>query len=308
MNLRTLPSVVALAMNLSSGAAMAASPAIGTVIAKGVFRLDNSTINGNATLFEGSTLETSLASSSVQLSSGARFLLGPGSRGRLFGDHTVLEKGRLDLENAAGMKLVALGMTIQPDRGTLSGLVFVDHSRVRIAVAAGSLRVFNASGQVVANMAPGTAMAFDPQPTTNITRVTGVLEKKGDHYILTDEITKVTVEVKGADLAKYAGKRIEVNGVMDAALTPVSDASQVVIAKEIRVSGKPLAAAAAKGGAAAGAAGGAAGAAGAGGATIGGIAISTVAIVGGVAAAATVGGLAAADALPGQGSSASVSR
>jgi hypothetical protein len=201
--------------------------------------------------------------------------------------------------------LVALGLTIQPERGASAGRVFVENGRrVRVAAASGSLRVLNASGQLVANMAPGAAMAFEPQQASNMTRVTGTIQKKGEHYLLTDEITKVTVELRGAEIAKYVGKRVEVTGTMDPGATPVSDASQVVLAKEIHTNGKPVAAAAATGGAA-GAAAGAAGAT-AGAAT--GIAVSTVAIVGGVAAAATVGGLAASDALPGQGSRAPVSR
>lgn len=301
MKLRTLKSVLALAMSLHLGIASAASPAIGTVIAKGSFRLDSATVNGNATLFEGSTIETSTVPSSVQLNTGARLSLGTSSRGRLFGDRMVLEKGTLDLENATGFKLVALGLTIQPERGTSSGRVFVDNGRrIRVTAAGGSLRVLNANGQLVANMAPGVAMAFEPQQSSNMTRVTGVMQKKGEHYTLTDEVTKVTVEVRGMGLAKYVGKRVEVTGSMDAGATPVSDASQVVQAKEIRTEGisKPVAAAAAMGGAAVGAAAG----------TATGIAVSTVAVVGGVAAAATVGGLAASDALPGQGSRNSASR
>ncbi len=295
MKLQMLKSVLAIAMSLHLGLASAASPAIGTVIAKGAFRVDSATVNGNATLFEGSMIETSTVPSSVQLNTGARVSLGASSRGRLFGDRMVLEKGNLDLENSAGFKLVALGLTIQPERGASSGRVFLENGhRVRVAASGGSLRVLNASGQLIANMAPGVAMAFEPQPSSNMTRVTGVIQKKGEHYILTDEITKVTVELRGNEVAQYVGKHVEVTGTMDSGATPVSDASQVVQAKEIHTDGKS------KSVAAAAATGGAAGAGGAGAAT--GIAVSTVAIVGGVAAAATVGGLAASDALPGQGS------
>lgn len=302
MKSKTLRLLLALAMSLHLGVVRAASPAIGTAFAKGSFRLDSSTVNGNATLFEGSTIETSAVPSSLQLNTGARVSLGAASRGRLFGDRMVLEKGTLDLENAAGFKLVALGLTIQPERGASSGRVFVENGhRIRVSAAGGSLRVLNASGQLVANMAPGVAMAFEPQAGSNMTRVTGVIQKKGEHYLLADEVTKITVEVRGVDLAKYVGKRVEVTGTMDPGATPVSDASQVVIAKEVRSDNKAVAAAAASGGAAGTAAGAAAG-------TASGIAVSTVAIVGGVAAAATVGGLAASDALPGQGSRGPVSR
>jgi uncharacterized protein YdeI (BOF family) len=240
VNLQTVKSVMALTMSLHLGMAHAASPVIGTVFAKGAFRLDSAMVNGNATLFEGSTIETSTVPSSVQLHTGARVSLGTSSRGRLFGDRMVLEKGTLNLENAAGFKLLALGLTIQAERGASSGRVFLDNGRrVRIAASGGSLRILNASGQLVANMAPGVAMAFEPQSDSNLTRVTGVIQKKGDHYVLTDEVTKVTIEIRGADLSKYSGKRVEVTGTMDQGATPVSDATQVVLAKEIRVGGNP---------------------------------------------------------------------
>jgi hypothetical protein len=284
---QTLQSVLALAMSLNLGIGTAASPAIGTVLTKGSFRLDNTTVSGNATLLEGSMLETASASSSVQLNSGARVSFAADSRGRLFGDRLVLEKGGTNLENSTGFRLVALGLTIQPERGNSTGSVIFDSPRrVRVSAVTGSLRVLNTSGQLVANLAPGAALAFEPQQgPSNVTRVTGCLMSKAGHYLMTDEVTKVTVEVAGTGVAQEAGNKVEVTGATDPTATPASDASQLVRAREIRRvekgcgNGKAVAAAAGTGAAA--------------GASTGGIAVTTVAIVGGVAAAAVVGGLAA---------------
>jgi hypothetical protein len=294
----TVQSVLALALSLQLSAAYAAAPVIGTVLAPGAFRLDNATLNGNATLLDGSLLETAAVASSVQLNSGARLLLAAGSRGRLFGDRLVLEQGASEIENAAGVRLVALGLTIQPDRETSTGRVVVDNARrVRVAATSGSLRVLNTNGQLVANLAPGVALAFEPQPgPSTVARVTGCLENRSGRYVLTDEVTNVTVEVAGSGVGKEAGNKVEVTGAMDPTATPVNDASQLVRAREVRRLAKgcgnatPVAAAA-----------GAAGSAGAAGGAAGGAAVTTIAIVGGVAAAATVGGLAAAEKLPGQG-------
>lgn len=290
MKTQTLQSILALAMSLNLAIVSAATPAIGTILAKGSFRVDNTTTSGNATLFEGSVLETAVASSSIQLNSGARISLASESRGRVFGDRLVLEKGGTNLENSTGFRLVALGLTIQPDRGASTGsVIFESPRRLRVSAATGSFRVLNTSGQLIANLAAGAALAFEPQQgASNVSRVSGCLENKSGHYLMTDEVTKVTVEVAGSGVAQEAGNKIEVTGTTDPTATPASDASQLVRAREIkRISkgcGDKAVAAAAGTGGAAGAAGAAAG---------GGIAVTTVAIVGGVAAAAVVGGLAA---------------
>ena len=81
MKLRTMQAMVALAMSIQIGIVTAAAPAIGTVIASGAFRLDHLNVTGNATLFEGSLLETGGAASTIALANGARLSLAAASRG-----------------------------------------------------------------------------------------------------------------------------------------------------------------------------------------------------------------------------------
>lgn len=313
---------VILSVSLGFGPSLAEawSPVIGTAVAKGTFRVDHATVTGNATIEEGTVVETSLASSSLELSSGARLTLELASRGKLYGDHMVLERGESRLVRGATYQLEALGLVIKPDTGNASGRVaLASGGRVRVAALTGSFRVLNSRGMLVANLATGSALDFEPQisSSSGLSRVTGVLQKKNGHWLVTDETTNVTVEVAGPGLEKEAGNRVELTGSMDPAATPVPEASQYIRVSQVRRLGKGVpadrggaAAPAATGGAAAG--GSAAGGAAAGGAAAGGIAalsVGTIAIIGGVAAAATLGGLAAADKLPGQSSgSASVSR
>ena len=76
--MRTEPVLSALlALNLTI--ATAGPPVIGTVVAPGSFRVDDATVTGNATLFEGATVETRLAVSNVDLSSGTHIALWPDS-------------------------------------------------------------------------------------------------------------------------------------------------------------------------------------------------------------------------------------
>lgn len=296
MNMKTVESVVAAMMSLII--ASGASPVIGTVVAKGAFRLDNATVNSHATLFEGATIETKTAASRMELSSGARMSLGTESKAKFYGDRMILEKGEGLLEKAESFRFEARGLTIQPETGNASARVALSGgARVEVAALSGSFRVLNSRGLLVANLGSGHALELEPQGTEGLTKLTGTLHKVGGHYLITDETTNVTVEVAGPGLAKEVGNRVELTGQMDPAATPVTDASQFVRVSAVQHLGKG---AAGSSGAAAAGKGGVAGGAGSG----GGLALSTtVAIIGGVAAAATVGGLAAAGKLPGQGSS-----
>ncbi len=276
--------------------ASGAVPVIGTVAAKGAFRLDNATVTGNATLFEGATIETRSAASRMELATGARVSLGADSKARFYGDHMILEKGEGQLEKAEGFRFEARGLVIQPETGNASARVaLTGGARVQLAALSGSFRVLNARGVLVANVVSGHALELEPQTPDTVSKVTGTLRQVGNHYLLTDETTNVTVEVAGAGLSKEVGSRIEVTGQMDPSATPVTDASQFIRVTSVKHLG--TGAAGNSGAAAAGKGGGAA----AGGHAIG--TATTIAIIGGVAAAATLGGLAAAGKLPGQGSS-----
>jgi hypothetical protein len=296
VKLKTLQAVAA-AMALMLAVAAAAAPVIGIVTAKGSFRVDNSAVAGNATLFEGSLVETGAADSVMDLHSGARIGLGSSSIARFFGDHVILEKGTGQLEKGENFRVEARGLTIQPETGKSTARVtLAGGARVEVAAAAGSFRVLNDRGVLVANVAAGRAIAFEQQPANTPSKLTGCLVARGVHYLLTDETTSVTVELGGPGLDKETGNRVEVTGGMDPTATPVSDASQFIRVSGIKrlqkgcPGGTGAAAAAGKGGGAAGTAGGHAG-----------LSTTTIAVIGGVAAAAAVGGLAASGKLSGAG-------
>jgi hypothetical protein len=138
---------VLMILNLSAGGVLleGASPAIGTAAANGSFRIDNMTVRNNATLFEGATVETGAAGSAMQLSGGARMTLASDSKGRIFGDHLVLERGQGQLDKLSGFRVEARGLTIQPETGNATGRVaLTGTNRVQVAAVTGSFRVLNA--------------------------------------------------------------------------------------------------------------------------------------------------------------------
>lgn len=306
-----------MALTLSWGSnrvTSAANPVIGTAAANGGFRVNNMNVNGNATVFEGGTVETNSVPSTLHLSSGTKMTLGADSKGRVFGDHIVLERGQGNLENPSGFHLEAKGLTIQPETGRSAGKIrLTGGDQVLVAAATGSFRVLNASGLLVAKVSPGTPLSFNPRGASTLTRVKGRLSLRGGHVLLTDETTQVTVEAMGSEVENNIGKRVEITATIDPAVTPASDASALVRVSRLTVlaqngAGNPQPTPNAGSGAGAGAdstaaAGTAAGSTAAGTAWIG---VGTVAIIGGVAAAVTVGGLAAAGAF--QDEAASMSR
>lgn len=290
-----------------AGQGWAKSPMIGKVEANGSFRINNATYSGNATVFEGVTLETAGAVSTLDLSTGTRMILGADSRGKVFGDHLVLERGQGRLENASNFHLEARGLTIQPETGNSTARVLLTgNEKVQVAALTGSFRILNANGLLVAKLARGMALSFEPRGGPTLTHVTGQLSLRAGHYLLTDETTHVTLEIAGKNLDRNAGRRVEITGTMDAAVTPASEASQLVRASSTLVlaqNGTPSNGGSGSGtgtgsggssGAGTDAGGTAAAGTAAGGSASLGLGIAAIAIIGGVAAAATVGGLAAA--------------
>jgi hypothetical protein len=318
VKLETIRSLLAVGLAINLGLALSAPPApaapaaIGTVAAKGSFRLDETTASGNATLFEGATVETRQTGSVLDLASGARLTLSAESKGRVFGDHLVLERGSGRMDKAAGFRMEARGLTIRPETGGSSARVtLAGNTKIQVAALAGSFRVLTARGLLVAEMTPGASLEFDPQAVASNGepwKVTGCLRSVSGHFLLTDDITNVTVEVAGSSLEQEVANRVELTGALDPTGAPVSGATQFIRVTRIHRVSKGGCVAKGKGAAAAGTggtAGKASGGAGAAGTGIGGISMTAIAIIGGVAVAATVGGLAAAEALPGQGTSVS---
>src|SRR5579871_263667 len=251
----------------------AAPAAVGTIWVKGSLRLDGATIAGNATLFEGDTVETEATESALDLLSGSRITLSPLSKGRVFRNRFALEKGIVVLSNMPEFHVEALGLRIER-ASTRVALVGTEH--VQVMALVGSAQVLDALGLLLANLPQGQALDFEPPPASeshSASKMTGCLSAAAGHFLLTDELTNVTAELKGDHLTGIAG-RVEIAGAMDPTETPVSGASQVLRVNQVRRLGKGCLAKSS------------------------GVSGTRVAIIGGVAVAAVFGGLAATGHLP----------
>ena len=278
----------------------AAPPSIGTVRSTGDFRMDGSITRGNTTVFDGSLIETTAVRSTLDLSD-AEVTLAPASRARVYRNRIILEKGAGFVRGGERQVVEAAMLKVSSSsKGSVFQVELSSSHQVKVSAQNGSTEVHNQAGLLVANVPRGMALAFEADSgAVNVARLTGVVEARNGRFFMTDTLVHITAELQGAGLAKYVGKRVELEGLTIHGAMPAPGASQVVEVKDIRTPTVKDAPRSGRGAVPAGA--GAAGGVAARGIGPG----TTVAIVGGVAAGATVGGLAAVGSFAG---SAPVSR
>ena len=268
----------------SVGLLSAATPGIGIAMSEGNIFINSSASAGNATIFDGSTLETQTAASQVRLNGGAQLKLASDSRGTVYSDHVDLQKGSASI---TGYYANANGLKVRADGKASAAISMRDQGVVEIAALTGDVHVFNSAGFNVANLAPGRALDLRPQDAgaSAPSSLTGCTKKAGNDTLLTDETSNVTVQLRGGN-AK-SNRRYQVTGSMVPNATPAGGATQVLNVANARELG-------------ACGAGGAAGGAAAGGAAAGGLTGAAIAgIVVAAAAAVAVGAAAAAGAFSG---------
>jgi hypothetical protein len=234
---------IALCVWLSAGLVCAHGAPIGIALANGSFRIDSNLVVGNATVFEGNTLETDRASSELELSAGVHVRLAANSRGRVFSDRLELQKGLGELEAGKGYWIEARGLRIRPEDAQSAGRVaLAGGGKIQALALRGSLRVSAPDGTVVALLAPGTALEFEPQTVTGAQapfQMTGCLERREGRYVLRDPISGVTEEVRGERLGNEVGRMLEVTATVIQGATPVAGALEVIqISRMRRVAGE----------------------------------------------------------------------
>jgi hypothetical protein len=192
--------------------AFAASPAIGVVSADGAFSVNQSRVNGNATLFEGATVETGQASSRLQLNNGAHLELGGYSRVRISGSEAILEKGSGQFGGAAGFRLTARTLHIRAAAPSAVVRVRLQGAHeILVAAVEGPVRIFNRNGTLVARMEAGMALAFDPSAgSPDAFDASGcLLSRNGALALATD--TQL-FQVQGIASQSLIGNRVHITG------------------------------------------------------------------------------------------------
>ena len=224
MNRILAQSLVVSALVANASLLSAATPAIGVAISSGSVTVDNSVVPGNATLFDGNTIETGATSSRLQMKDGKLARLNADSTAKVYSDHIVLEKGLG--ETFGNMAVDANSLRISGD----SARVSIHGKTVQVAALGTPVTVSTSTGVQVANLAPGRALAFTPQDSGAMApaTMTGVVRKVGDTYMLTDTTSNVTVQLTGGGIEKYVKHTVSVTGTPASGGTPPAGASQVI--------------------------------------------------------------------------------
>jgi hypothetical protein len=226
-----------------SSYALAASPSIiGSVTARGEAKIDNQEVQGSGTLFDGSVIETGQSVSSeadLRLTNNAVVTLLRDSRGTLYRDRFVLERGRARLGLTDSFRIQANDVMVVPTEEHSSGIVSIDEANlVTVEAKNGTLEVRNSSGVGVARVQSGNALSFSAASGKSPTEfsATGTVSSENGHYYLNSAETCMKYEVKGDDLKSYEGTSVVASGVLQPA-APATGVAGLLVASSIRSSG-----------------------------------------------------------------------
>jgi hypothetical protein len=150
---------LAVAAVFSAAPAFSAGPSIGVATALGSYSVDSSSVTGNAQVFDGTQLRTTISPSDVHLANGADVRMATRSDGTLFSDHLELRDGALRVSKFDGYPVQARQLQIQADTPGAEAIVRMRGRTVEVASLGGTVRVTD-GGVMLTRVASGTKMAF----------------------------------------------------------------------------------------------------------------------------------------------------
>jgi hypothetical protein len=196
--------------------ATAGTVSIGTASARGDMRVDSYLVKGNATLFDGSVVETGQATANLRLNKGTEITMSTASRGTLHSDRLVLQQGESELAASSSFLLEANGLRVTPNEPNSRGVVSLKAGNtVEVASLNGSFGVTTDHGVLLANVRPGRVVSFAMQAGANPANFSGVglvSFENGTYYLTTNENVKYVLTCK--DSRKFVGDKVVVSGTL----------------------------------------------------------------------------------------------
>ncbi len=164
MKKMTVRNLLVVFVSLAMVHALAASATIGIATAKGDFRVDESSVAGNATLFDGTAVETGGTTGEVKLSN-SRVALDTKTRTRVYQGHMVLDQGKVqwsgpELRMEAGL----LNVEALDNRST--AIVVRKGTSVVVGALSGNVKVMAKNGAMLRMVSGGSAFEFPQEQTT----------------------------------------------------------------------------------------------------------------------------------------------
>jgi len=224
--------------------ASAETASIGTASARGDVRVDSYVVKGNATLFDGTVVETGQATADLRLNKGTQITMATGSRGTLYRDRLVLQQGQSMLNASNSFQLEANGLHVIPNQPSSVGVVSLKAGNtVEVAALNGSFGVTNDHGILVASVPAGRVASFAMKAGGNMQAAeppaeyygVGTVSYGNGHYFLTDS-TGEKFEITCKNYRKYVGKEISVKGFIQAATSPIEGVTSLVCGRTVALS------------------------------------------------------------------------
>jgi hypothetical protein len=226
------PALKMLIAGLSIGvpAGFAATQVIGVAMSEGPILVNDARTPGNATILDGSVLQTESSASQIHFKDGAQLRVDADSRARLYSDRVELQRGSVKISDYAAR---ANGLSVKAAGGS-SANVTVKGKVIEVAALTGNVQVFNATGLNVANLLPGRALDLTPQDAgaSSPSSLTGCAVKSGNDLLMTDETSYITVQLRGGKIT--AGERVQITGSLVPNAAPVSPATQVISVTSVK--------------------------------------------------------------------------
>jgi hypothetical protein len=215
--------------------AVAATVSIGTISARGDMRIDKYIVNGNATLFDGSLVETGQASAILRLDKGTEIVMAAASRGALNRDRFILQQGKSELTDATSFQIEANGLHVTPSLPNSRGVVAMKpENTLEVAALTGSFGVTSERGILLANIRTGQSVSFAMQADGDSSACmgTGKISAEGGNYFITITSTSVKYELTSVTLARLlgdlVGKVATIKGTIISGATPAGGAAAAI--------------------------------------------------------------------------------
>jgi hypothetical protein len=157
----SVKAAISISLALQLSLVSAATPAIGVAFSSGSIMINNAKTESNASIFDGNTIETGAVASRLQLKNGSSVQLASETRGQIYQDRLVLEKGGTQVHSATPFSVDTPFIKVSGSENS-SAKVSLRGNIVQVASLTGTLNVSNASGVFVAKVAPGMALDFSP--------------------------------------------------------------------------------------------------------------------------------------------------
>lgn len=206
----------------STAYAATSTTAVGTAVVRGDMRVDGNTVSSNATLFDGSVVETVDATVTLNMFTHSVVTLSPGSRAVAHDGYVQLDQGKLDVRPMCGFVVEANGVRITPNSPTSHALIYISNASASVESLDGEFIVLDDQGRVLTSIHVGHSQSFGSgeaaQTTPNGTATyAGMLNSLDTHPILTlvGPDSKTSYELRGRKADKVNRRMALVNGTIN---------------------------------------------------------------------------------------------